>query len=383
MKFIIQRKTFIGMLFIGLTMLGYISYKNLKVELYPNAELPYLIVLVTSNIEVDPSYMENQGVIPLEGAIGTLEGVEEIMSQAKQTSGTIVISYNQKANLKYAYLKLLEKVDMIKPSLPEGFNASVNKIDAGLMGNEFINLEVRGSGGIDRVRNIVDKEIASDIENIDGIASVKVFGGREKTVEVIFDEKACEAYGISPNQIRNNLRQNGLDRTYVGQVFDHNQAYYVNVTSEYNSIREIENIVVDNTGNVRLRDIAEVFFGVKEVTSYSRVNGLESVTLQLVRDSQVNMIDLSHETVKLIEKLNKDLKSHDIEIIVQSNTAETMEDNITQIIDLALIGGILAIIVLWIFLRNIRLVSFITVAIPISIFTAFNFFFQMVLALTY
>ncbi|MFC2097000.1 efflux RND transporter permease subunit [Bacteroidota bacterium] len=375
MKFIIQRKTFIGMLFIGLTMLGYVSYKNLKVELYPNAELPYLIVQVSSNIEVDPSYMENQGVIPLEGAIGTLEGVEEIMSTATQTRGSIAISYNQKANLKYAYLKLLEKVDLIKPSLPEGFNVNVVKIDADMMSGDFINLEVRGSGGVDRVRNIVDIDVVPDLENIDGIASVSVFGGREKTVEVIFDEKACEAYGISPNQIRNYLRQNGLNRTYVGQVFDNNQAYYVNVSSEYTSISEIENIVVDDTGNVRLRDISEIFFGVKEVTSYSRVNGLESVTLGLVRDSQVNMIDLSHETIKIIEKLNKDLKSRDVEIIVQSNEAETMEDNINQIINLAMIGGILAIVLLWIFLKNIRLVSVIALAIPISIFTAFNFFY--------
>ena len=128
--------------------------------------------------------------------------------------------------------KKTTSVDLAKRSLAKTQEQfSVNKVDADLMGNEFINLEVRGSGGVDRVRNIVDLDVVPDIENIDGICSVKVFGGREKTVEVIYDEKACEAYGISPNQIRNYLRQNGLNRTYVGRVFDHKQAYYRSLTA--------------------------------------------------------------------------------------------------------------------------------------------------------
>ena len=375
MKFIIHRKIFISMLFIAATMLGYVSYKNLNVELTPSAELPFLIVQISSPIDVDPRYMENQGVIPVEGAVGTLEGVEEIMTTVTQRNGTIIIWYNQDVNLKYAYLKLQEKVNIAMGALPEDFNVNVVRVDTETAGNEFMRLEIRGSGGVDRVRNIVDNEIVIDFENLDGIASVNVAGGREKTVEVIFNEKACEAYGITSSQIRNSLRQNAQERVFVGQVFDQKQRFFVNVSAEYSDIIAIENILVGNSGSVRLRDVAEVFFGVKEETSYSRVNGLEAVTVTLVKDAQVNLIDLSHETLKVIEKLNKDLEYQDIEIIVQSNSAETMEKSIDQIMNLALIGGFLAIILLWIFLRNIRLVSTIALAIPISIFTAFNLFY--------
>ena len=363
------------MVFIAASLLGYVSYKNLQVELLPNAEFPILIVQVTSPIDVDPRYMENQGVIPVEGAVGTLEGVEEIKTTVNQKRGTIVISYNQNINLKYAYLKLQEKVNMVLGSLPEDFNVNVVRIDTETAGNQFMSLEVRGSGGVDRVRNIVDKDIVSDLENIDGIASVEVAGGREKTVEIIFSEKACEAHGITSSQIRNKLRQNAQERTFVGQVFEQNQRFFVNVSAEYSDIKEIGNILVGNNGSVRLHDVAEVFFGVKEETSYSRVNGKEAVTVQLVKDAEVNLIDLSHETIIIIDKLNKELEYQDLEIIVQSNGAETMEDNIDQIINLALIGGVLAIILLWIFLRNIRLVSTIALAIPISVFTAFNLFY--------
>jgi len=363
------------MLFIGTTLLGIVSYKNLKVELTPNAELPYLIVQVSSNIEVDPRYMENKAVIPVEGAVGTLEGVEEILTMVNQQNSTTVISYNQNINLKYAYLKLQEKVNLVIGTLPEGFNVNVVRVDTEMAGNNFMTLEIRGSGGVDRVRNIVDKDIVPDFENIDGVASVSVAGGREKTVEVIFDEKACEAHGISSSMIRNALRQNGQERSFVGQVYNQNQKFFVNVSAEYTDIKDIENILIGSSSSVRLRDIAEVFFGVKEETSYSRVNGKEAVTVQLVNDAQVNLIDLSHKTQEVIDKLNKEIKYQDLEIIVQSNSAETMEDNINRIINLAIIGGVLAIFLLWMFLKNIKLVAPIALAIPISILIAFNFFY--------
>ena len=89
MNVVIHRKTLIGMLFMGLTLLGYISYQNLPVELMPNATAPMLIVQVNSQIEVDPGYMERQAIIPIEGAVGTLEDVEEISSQSQQRRGMV------------------------------------------------------------------------------------------------------------------------------------------------------------------------------------------------------------------------------------------------------------------------------------------------------
>src|SRR5674476_813365 len=114
MDFILKRRIFISMLFIGLTMLGYVSYKKLSVELFPNAQLPTLIVQVGTQLEMDPSYIETQAIIPIEGAIGTLEGIEKIESNISSRYGTIMIYYNQNANLKYANLKLQEKIDIVK-----------------------------------------------------------------------------------------------------------------------------------------------------------------------------------------------------------------------------------------------------------------------------
>ena len=134
-------------------------------------------------------------------------------------------------------------------------------------------------------------------------------------------------------------------------------------------------------GPIYLHDVADVYFGVKEETSISRVNGMEAVSMLLVSDSQANLIDLSHRVQEQIAKLNQKLASKDVEIVVQTNLAETMENNINQIINLALVGGLLAIFVLWMFLKNFKIVSFIALAMPISVFTAFNLFYAFNISL--
>ena len=363
------------MLFIGLTMLGYVSYKKLSVELLPNAQLPFLIIQVATPLEMDPSYIETQAIIPIEGAIGTLEGIEKIESNISSNSGEIWIYYNQNTDLKFANLRLQEKIDVVRSSIPTEFFINVLKIDLKQLTNQFITLQVRGEGGIDRIRNIADREIKPHFENIDGIAGVQVFGGKENSIEVRLNEKACKANGISIGQIRALLNNNGANKAFVGKVIDGNNKLFVNVTSEYTDVKEIGNLIVKNNGPVLLRDVAEIFFGVKEQSSYSRVNGMDAVTISLVNDNQANLINLSHEVINQVKGLNKTLTPSGVEIIVQNNTSEIMEKNINQIINLAITGGLLAVMILWFFLRNVRLVTIIAVSIPVSVYTAYNFFY--------
>ncbi|MGM0503853.1 MAG: efflux RND transporter permease subunit [Bacteroidota bacterium] len=375
MNFIIKRKVLIAMLFAGLTMLGVISYKQLAVELYPNATLPMLFVNVGTPLEVDPKYMENQAIIPLEGAIGTLEGIEEIKSTAGQQSGSIQISYKKNTNLKYAYLKLVEKIDEVKGTLPEEFQVQTFKFDLEQMNNMFMTLQVRGSGGVNRVRQVTDQEIINNIKNIEGVANAEIFGGREKSIEITLHQNIGESYGITPADVRSALNNNSKARTFVGKVSRNNQLHFVNVIAEFDDIQDIKNLIVKEQGKIKLQDIADIHYGVKKQDSYSRVNGKEAVTITLTKDSQANIIALANNVINQIEILNKELAGKDIEIVVQSNNAETMENNIDSIIQLALIGGLLAIFVLWIFLKNLRLVVAIALAIPISVYTAFNFFY--------
>ncbi len=362
------------MLFIALTLLGYVSYKQLPVELLPNAELPMLFVSVNSQQEMDPSYVESEVIIPLEGAISSIGGVDKIQSEISTRQSSIRIDFKSNVNFKATSLKLEEKMKEVSASLPDGFVVRVQKVDVAMMNNNFMTLQVRGSGGVDRVRNVVDEKITSELENIDGVAAVNVYGGREKAIEIRLDKEACKALNLTTSRISGLLSSNTQEKMFVGSVKESDSQYFVHVNSSYTKVSDLENLVVA-PGPVLLKDIATVFFDLKEETSFSRVNGKEAISISLVNDAQVNLIDLSHRTTEVIDRLNERLESLDVEVVIDSNTAEIMENNINQIIDLALVGGLLAILVLWFFLKNIRLVFFIALSIPISVYTAFNFFY--------
>ena len=374
-QFVINRKTFISMLFLGLCLLGAVSYTRLPLEMYPDVEFPYLIVMVSSSREVNPEYMEKQAIIPLEGAIGGLEGVSSLESSADQRRGTIYIYFNQNVNTKYAFLKLNERVKEIIPSLPEEFNVRVLKIDTERLSNMFMRLQVLGSGGLERVRAIVDKSILKELENIDGISNVEVVGGQVKSVEIILDDEAMRAYNITPGKVRSLIGQNTQQKTFLGHAYEKNRHYFVNLKAEYTDIRNLENIVVNPKSPILLKDVATVNFGLKEPSSISRINGKDAVTIQLVRDANVNLIELSHITRNVIDRLNEELAPQDIQITIQSDSAGEMEKNIDLIMKLALVGGLLAVLILWFFIRNVRLVLTVLLAIPISILIAFNFFY--------
>jgi multidrug efflux pump subunit AcrB/ABC-type multidrug transport system ATPase subunit len=374
-QWIINRRVFVSMFFIGITMLGYFSYRQLPVEIIPSSDLPYLIISATGKTEMDPDYIEKQAVIPLESAASTLEGINKIETTINQNSGRITVSYNPGVKIKYAYLKLEEAVEGLRTSLADEFTINVQKVDTQSMSNTFMGLQVRGSGGKERLRAIIDQKIQKELEAVNGIALVNVTGGSLKSVEISLNEQACKAYNVTSGKISQLITQNSQSKTYLGYAYTQDKKYVVNLLTDYADVRDLENIVVNTNGHVLLRDVANVTFGSKEETSISRVNGKDAITIQLVRDSQANLIDLSHNTRGVINRLNSQLASQDVQIVVQSDSSEEMEKNLNLIIELALIGGLMAIIILWLFLRNIKLVAIIAIAIPISIFTAFNFFY--------
>ena len=364
------------MLFVAASMLGYISWKHLKMEIFPNAELPMLYIQVSSMIESTPEYMEQEAIIPVESVIAGLENIEKIESSAGRRTGYVLVSYEERTDLKYAYLKLDEQITALRGDIPEEFMLQVVKIDLEDAGNILMSLQARGSGGVDRVRNYVDQNITPDLENIEGVAAINVYGGRQKSVDIILDRAACEAYNIAPTRVRSILSSNMNLRQFGGVVKEEGRRYFIYLDAEYETISQIEDLVIGRGSNpVRLKDIADVYYGEKEEETLSRVNGLDAVSLEVVHDAQANIIELSHKVEEQLEILNREGAPFDIEVTIQDNSAEMMEDNIDQIVRLALTGALLAIFVLWVFLRNVKLVLLVALAMPISIFAAFNFFF--------
>ena len=240
--------------------------------------------------------------------------------------------------------------------------------------DQFMTLQILGDDDVDYVRNITDIDIAPILESTDGIASVTVMGGRQKSIEILLDDEKCKALNITASQVSSLIGKNMSEKTFAGSVFQDNKRFFVNVTAEYLATEDLGNIVVSE-GPVLLKDIADINFGIKEEESYSRVNGKEVITCVISKSPLVNIIDLSQRVREEIAQLNEELATKGVSIKVDTDTAETMSENINTIINLGLTGAILAIFILYLFLRNFKIVTFIAVAIPISVFSAFYFFY--------
>ncbi len=374
MKFLIQRRITISMLFLALTVLGYLSYRQLSLELLPNAEYPVLTVTLSTQSEMDPAYLESQAVQALEGAVRSVEGIQEVRTSISPQGAAIRVSFKKNVNFQFAYVKLQEKIKQTSATLPENFRVNVQKGSFSDSAQGFITLQVLGEGGAERVREICEQKIKGEFENIDGISSVAVYGGREKGIEIRLNPQACRAHNITASQIGGLLNQNKGERTFVGTVSGLGKDYFVHTEARYEHVSDLEQLVVA-PGPILLKDVAEIFFDLKEETSRSRVNGMDAVSLILKNDSQRNIIELSDKVEETMDRLNEELRVYSVELKEQSNTARIMKENLDQIALLALVGGLLAVIVLWFFLRNLRLVLIISLAIPISVLTAFNLFY--------
>lgn len=374
MNKLINRKVLISMLFIGLTMMGLFSYRYLPMELYPDAEFPSLNVNISAKTELDPKYIESQAAIPVEGVISGMEGVEEITTRISTRNARINVSFTKSTNVKYAYLKLEEKIKTLAKTLPEEFTVQVNKTGTGMVSDQFMTIQVLGDEDVDYVRNITDVDIAPILESTDGIASVNVIGGRQKSIEILLDQEKCKALNITASQVSSLISKNMSEKTFAGSVYLNIKRYFVNVTAEYLATEDLGNIVIAE-GPVLLKDIADINFGIKEEESYSRVNGKEVITCIIAKSPLVNIIDLSERVREEIDQLNKELAPKGVFIKVDTDAAEVMSENINTIINLGITGAILAIFILYLFLRNFKIVTFIAFAIPISVFSAFYFFY--------
>ncbi|MCU4157528.1 efflux RND transporter permease subunit [Carboxylicivirga sp. A043] len=375
MRELINRKVLVSMLFVALTMLGVISYRQLSFELIPNTEYPLLFVRIQASSELDPKHMEQEGVIPVEGLVSTLEGIEKIETRIGPGQAMIFVYLTRNVDIKYSYLKLVEKIEGASNVLPDNMMAQVFKADIEQMNSQFMTLQMRGEGGVDRIRNIFEQDIKAKLESVDGVSSIQVSGGRQKSVEIICRQDVLDSYGLTAGRIRQLISSGQNEKLFAGTVVNGQMEYYVTAEADYNHISDIENIVVKSEGPVLLKDVAQINFSVKEEDSYSRVNGMESVSISVAKDAQVNMIDLSNNIIDLIDEINDEYQSKAVELSVITNQAETMESNLDSIIELAFIGGILAIFVLWIFLNNIPLVGMVMLSVPLSVYGAFNFFF--------
>jgi multidrug efflux pump subunit AcrB len=257
------------MFIIGLCLLGAVSVQQLPIELFPNTELPQLIINISGPQNADPSYVERYAVIPMEGAIAGLENIEKIESFVSNRQARIYVYYDTSSRQKFDYLKLEDRVSAAAAMLDDSFQAFVVKTDPEQLSNQFLSFQARGEGGLDQIRSVIDEKVTPQLETIDGIANVNVYGGRRRSIEIVLDSKLLAEFGLTVNQVASRINQQGGIKQYLGIAREGRQKYFVNLVSEYTNIPDLVDVVVKNQGPITLGQIAEIREGGAEEESGS------------------------------------------------------------------------------------------------------------------
>lgn len=368
----IKRPVTTVMFFIALGVLGVISYTTLPVQLIPNYIYPKMFV-IAGYPGASPEKVEEDLIERLEAEIATLEDIEEIEAQSNQNFGMITVSYKLGTDLNYAYLKLEQKANGLIGLLPETATLSVERLDTSAFSNFVMQINVSGPGGLPFVRRLAEEKIRPQLESVNGVVSVQVFGGQQLGVQVTLDENRLRSYGIMPTQVLATLNGYHRRREFVGEVEVGGRRQFAMVEGRFTTLQEIRDLPLKTgDGLVFLRDVGRVEEAPDRQTQMSRVDGHPTVSILIQKDEQSNLIEVAQLLRTKIAAINEELAAPGIEISTAFDAAELIEEAIDRVKMLALCGGLLALLVLLIFLKRPGPVAVVSLAIPVSLLLTFN-----------
>jgi HAE1 family hydrophobic/amphiphilic exporter-1 len=367
-KISIQRPVTTIMIMLIVILLGAISMARLPVDLFPDMSLPYAIVL-TSYDGAGPREIETLLTRPLEGQLGTVSNLKSVSSTSSNGSSMVVLEFNAGTNMDFATLDIREKIDMIKGFLPDDIGEPmVIKIDPNMMAS--MEIGISGSYDLAQLNQIVEDRIINRLERISGVASVGINGGQEKEIQITLDSSKLKGYNITPSTIASILRAENINLP-GGEIKHGNKTLTLRSIGEFNSIDEIRNLPIPLPGTtIYLRDIATVEETYKEMKNFSYINGRPSVNLSIQKQSTANTVEVSKAVHKTLDEISKDMK--ELEITLITDSARFIQSSISNVASSAIIGGILAILILFVFLRNVRSTLIIGISIPVSIISVFS-----------
>lgn len=363
----VRRPVTILMVMLIIVILGFVSLSKLPIDLYPNFEIP--VAIVSTGYEgVGPQEMESLITQPVEDVLGTVEGIKNISSITSEGRSIVVAEFEFGTNMEFASLNMREKIDLISSALPAGATKPmVLKIDPNAL--PIMQLTVTG-GNLEKTQVFAEDVLKSRFERIEGVASVAVSGGYEKEVRVQLKEPEMLAYGLDLASISQILRAENINLP-GGTVDQGTRVLTIRTIGEFTTIEDIKNlpVVLASGHKIQLSDVADVSFEYKTLGSINKTNGERSIQLSIQKQSGVNTVQVARRIKAVYEKLQLYHPQYTLQIA--SDQSIFIEKSIVNVTSSALYGGVLAILVLFIFLRNIRTTFVIGISIPISIIATF------------
>ena len=378
-KLAVSKPTTVLIIFVILAALGIYSTAQLPVDLLPDMELP-MIAVSCSYTNAGPEEVERSVTRTLESVLSSITGLKTMTSTSSTGSSMILLELNYGTNLDEATNEIRDQLDLVKNFMPEEAGSPlIIKMDPSML--PIMNFVLSGNRTAEELRLYAEDIVQPRLEQIDGVASVQISGGREKAIVVDIPRDRLEAYSLTITQIAQMIGAQNVQGS-GGSISEGDTTYTISTSGEYSSLEDIRNTVIayktdaaagygvataaPTVQKVLLRDIADVYEGYKPVSSYAYVNGVPCVILNIQKQSGKNSVQTAHAVRKQVETIQPLLPA-DVVLTESMNTTDIIELSINNIINSVVQGALLAVLVLLVFLRSIKSTIIIGITIPVSL----------------
>ena len=362
---------------IATLLFGFVSFSRLKMNLLPSLSYPTLTVR-TEYTGSAPAEIENLISKPIEEVVGVVKNVRKISSISRSGQSDVILEFNWGAQMDTAIMEVREKLDLlelpleIKRPVILRFDPSMDPImRMGLFSEEEVNEENR-ENTYKKLRRFGEEQIKKGIEAANGVAAVKVSGGLEDEIQVLVDQHKLARLGIPVEQIVSLLSGENVNLS-GGRLEEGSHQFLVRTINQFKSAEEIAGVIISRQGDssIYLRDVAVVRHGYKERESVSRMKGVEAVEIGIYKEGDANTVTTAQAVKSRMEAIRKELpKGYKITTVYDQS--EFIDQAVKEVINAAILGGILAIIVLFLFLRHFWTTVIISLSIPVSVIATFN-----------
>ncbi len=366
----VRRSVTVFMIVIALLVLGFVSLGRLAIDLIPNLNLPVAAV-ITDYPGAGPQEVEKSVTKPLEEILSTLNNVDTITSTSQSGSSTVVLMFNWGTDMDFATLQMREKIDMIKGMLLEGVKSPmVVKMDPALM--PIIQVGVSGGRDLEGLTRLAEDEIKPRLERLPGAAWVIVTGGRTREVQVLVDPVRLDSYGLSMTQVMQALRSENAELT-AGNLRQGKKEVIVTTTGEFEDLLQLANLPLTTPQGtvVALKDVSEIRQGFADMSQETYMDRAPSVGIHVLKQSGANTVQVAERVKAELAAMEKELPGN-VKVHTVSDQSRFIRASINNVVKHALIGSVLAILILFLFLRSVRSTVVIALSIPISIIATFT-----------
>jgi len=367
----IRQPVFTTMVISALVVFGFIAYRGLGIDLFPKIDFP-IITITTVLPGADPETIETDVTERIEEAVNTINGVKSLRSQSSDSVSIVVVEFELDRDVDVAAQDVRDKISLTRSILPSDIeDPLIQKLDPDAM--PILAVALSANRPIREVSDYADNVVKERLERIRGVGSVEILGGRDREIRVWLRADRLAAYRLGVDEVAMAIQSENLE-VPGGRIESGRQELMVRTRGRIQRPDDFGAIVVSQrpTGPVYLRDVALVEDGMADERSLSRLNGERAVSLLIRRQSGTNTVEVAHLAKAALEELRTNLPAG-YTMILADDTSKFIEESIGDVKFDLLFGGLLAVAVIFLFLRNVTSTMISAVAIPTSILGAFTF----------